>query len=120
VTNPSDFCVPLVALDAVVEIEGKAGHREVSLESFHRLCVGFRRGRDVAEATPPDIFGGARENRAKTRRPPAQDAPGKDEGRGVVANLRAIAPFLARLLEATKRILRRLAGDGAESKATKH
>jgi xanthine dehydrogenase YagS FAD-binding subunit len=36
-TNPSDFCVPLVALDAVVEIEGKAGRREVPLESFHRL-----------------------------------------------------------------------------------
>src|SRR5271155_2667631 len=28
-TNPSDFCVPLVALDAVVEIAGKMGRREV-------------------------------------------------------------------------------------------
>jgi xanthine dehydrogenase YagS FAD-binding subunit len=36
-TNPSDFCVPLVALDAVVEIEGHAGRREIPLESFHRL-----------------------------------------------------------------------------------
>src|SRR5579863_8324998 len=36
-TNPSDFCVPLVALDAVVEIEGKTGRREVALEDFHRL-----------------------------------------------------------------------------------
>jgi xanthine dehydrogenase YagS FAD-binding subunit len=36
-THPSDFCVPLTALDAVVEIEGTAGHREVLLESFHRL-----------------------------------------------------------------------------------
>lgn len=36
-TNPSDFCVPLVALDAVVEIVGKAGQREVPLESFHCL-----------------------------------------------------------------------------------
>jgi xanthine dehydrogenase YagS FAD-binding subunit len=36
-TNPSDFCVPLVALDAVVEIAGKMGRREVPLESFHRL-----------------------------------------------------------------------------------
>ena len=36
-TNPSDFCVPLVALDAVVEIAGKTGRREVPLESFHRL-----------------------------------------------------------------------------------
>jgi xanthine dehydrogenase YagS FAD-binding subunit len=36
-TNPSDFCVPLAALDAVVEIEGKTRRREVPLESFHRL-----------------------------------------------------------------------------------
>ena len=36
-THPSDFCVPLVALDAVVEIEGKAGRREIPLEGFHRL-----------------------------------------------------------------------------------
>src|SRR6202166_4278598 len=36
-TNPSDFCVPLVALDAVVEIAGKTGPREVPLEDFHRL-----------------------------------------------------------------------------------
>jgi xanthine dehydrogenase YagS FAD-binding subunit len=36
-THPSDFCVPLVALDAVVEIEGQAGRREIPLETFHRL-----------------------------------------------------------------------------------
>jgi len=36
-TNPSDFCVPLVALGAVVEIEGRSGRREIPLESFHRL-----------------------------------------------------------------------------------
>jgi xanthine dehydrogenase YagS FAD-binding subunit len=36
-THPSDFCVPLVALDAVVEVEGKAGRREIPLETFHRL-----------------------------------------------------------------------------------
>jgi xanthine dehydrogenase YagS FAD-binding subunit len=36
-TNPSDFCVPLVALDAVVEIAGETGDREVPLEDFHRL-----------------------------------------------------------------------------------
>ena len=36
-THPSDFCVPLVALDATVEIEGQAGRREVPLEAFHRL-----------------------------------------------------------------------------------
>ena len=36
-THPSDFCVALVALDAIVEIEGKAGRREIPLEAFHRL-----------------------------------------------------------------------------------
>ena len=36
-THPSDFCVPLVALDAVVEVEGRAGRRELPLETFHRL-----------------------------------------------------------------------------------
>lgn len=36
-THPSDFCVPLVALDAVVETEGKAGRREIPLEKLHRL-----------------------------------------------------------------------------------
>ncbi len=36
-THPSDFCVPLVALDAIVEIEGHAGRREIALEEFHLL-----------------------------------------------------------------------------------
>src|SRR6185369_10091575 len=36
-TNPSDFCVPLVALDAVIEIAGGDGSREVPLDDFHRL-----------------------------------------------------------------------------------
>jgi xanthine dehydrogenase YagS FAD-binding subunit len=36
-THPSDFCVALTALDAIVEIEGRAGRREVPLEAFHRL-----------------------------------------------------------------------------------
>jgi xanthine dehydrogenase YagS FAD-binding subunit len=36
-THPSDFCVPLAALDAVVEIEGQTGRREVPLEEFHLL-----------------------------------------------------------------------------------
>jgi xanthine dehydrogenase YagS FAD-binding subunit len=36
-THPSDFCVPLAAFDAVVEIEGSAGRREVRLEDLHRL-----------------------------------------------------------------------------------
>lgn len=36
-THPSDLCVPLVALDAVVEIEGPDRHREIALEALHRL-----------------------------------------------------------------------------------
>jgi xanthine dehydrogenase YagS FAD-binding subunit len=36
-THPSDFCVPLVALDAVVEIEGGNGRREIALDALHRL-----------------------------------------------------------------------------------
>lgn len=36
-THPSDFCVPLAALDAMVEIEGQAGRREVPLQDFHLL-----------------------------------------------------------------------------------
>ena len=36
-THPSDFCVPLAALGATVEIEGVAGRREIPLEALHRL-----------------------------------------------------------------------------------
>src|SRR3981189_1330617 len=36
-THPSDFCVPLLALDAVVEIEGRRGRREVAVEALHCL-----------------------------------------------------------------------------------
>lgn len=36
-THPSDLCVPLVALDAVVELQGLDGPREVALEELHRL-----------------------------------------------------------------------------------
>ena len=36
-THPSDFCVPLVALDAVVEIQGASGKRDVPIEAFHLL-----------------------------------------------------------------------------------
>src|SRR5258708_6434979 len=36
-THPSDFCVPLVALDAVVEIAGRTGRRELALEALHNL-----------------------------------------------------------------------------------
>jgi len=36
-THPSDFCVPLVALDAVVEVAGAGGRRDIPLEDFHLL-----------------------------------------------------------------------------------
>ena len=36
-THPSDLCVPLVALDAVVEVQGPQGAREIALEALHRL-----------------------------------------------------------------------------------
>lgn len=36
-THPSDFAVPLAALDAVVEIVGPSGHREAPIGTFHRL-----------------------------------------------------------------------------------
>ncbi|WP_375688387.1 FAD binding domain-containing protein [Pseudooceanicola sp. LIPI14-2-Ac024] len=36
-TNPSDFCVPLAALDAVVEVQGPNGGRDIPMAAFHRL-----------------------------------------------------------------------------------
>jgi xanthine dehydrogenase YagS FAD-binding subunit len=36
-THPSDFCVPLTAFDAIAEIEGRNGRREVAVEALHRL-----------------------------------------------------------------------------------
>jgi xanthine dehydrogenase YagS FAD-binding subunit len=36
-THPSDFCVPLAAHDAIVEIEGKRGRRDVPVEDLYRL-----------------------------------------------------------------------------------
>lgn len=36
-THPSDLCVPLTALDAVVDVEGAEGRREIPVASFHRL-----------------------------------------------------------------------------------
>ena len=36
-THPSDFCVPLVALDAVIEVEGPQGAREIAVDALHAL-----------------------------------------------------------------------------------
>src|SRR4029453_15734528 len=35
--HPSDMCVALAALDAVVRVMGPAGERTIALEDFHRL-----------------------------------------------------------------------------------
>jgi xanthine dehydrogenase YagS FAD-binding subunit len=36
-THPSDMCVALAALDAVVEVEGPGGKRTIPINEFHRL-----------------------------------------------------------------------------------
>lgn len=36
-TNPSDMCVALVALDAVIKVQGRNGERSIPIEEFHRL-----------------------------------------------------------------------------------
>lgn len=36
-THPSDMCVALAALDAVVEVVGPDGHRDIPFTAFHRL-----------------------------------------------------------------------------------
>ena len=36
-TNPSDFCVPLASLDAIVEVRGPDGAREIPMAEFHLL-----------------------------------------------------------------------------------
>jgi xanthine dehydrogenase YagS FAD-binding subunit len=36
-THPSDFAVPLVALDAIAEVEGPGDRREIPIDSLHRL-----------------------------------------------------------------------------------
>jgi xanthine dehydrogenase YagS FAD-binding subunit len=35
--HPSDMCVPLAALDAIVEVEGSQGKRQIPFADFHRL-----------------------------------------------------------------------------------
>lgn len=36
-TNPSDMCVPLAALGAVIEVQGPAGKRDIPIADFHLL-----------------------------------------------------------------------------------
>jgi len=48
-THPSDFCVPLVALDAIVEMQGRTGQREISLEALHRLPGNSPNGETMLE-----------------------------------------------------------------------
>ena len=46
-THPSDFCVPLVALDAVVEVEGPDGRREVAVRGLPPAARRPSRARDA-------------------------------------------------------------------------
>ncbi len=48
-THPSDFCVPLAALDAVVEAEGPKGRRDIPMEGFHLLPGGTPERETVLE-----------------------------------------------------------------------
>lgn len=38
-THPSDMCVALVALDAVVQVQGPKGDRQIPINQFHRLPI---------------------------------------------------------------------------------
>jgi xanthine dehydrogenase YagS FAD-binding subunit len=63
--HPSDFCVALAALDAVVEVEGPAGRRRIALRTLHRLPGDNPQGETVlapgemilAIDLPPDAAG---------------------------------------------------------------
>jgi xanthine dehydrogenase YagS FAD-binding subunit len=53
-THPSDFAVPLVALDTIVEIEGRNGRREVALEGFYHLAA--ERPQDDTVLAPGELI----------------------------------------------------------------
>lgn len=36
-THPSDMCVALAALDAIVQVQGTQGKRQIPMMEFHRL-----------------------------------------------------------------------------------
>jgi xanthine dehydrogenase YagS FAD-binding subunit len=57
-THPSDFSVPLAALEAVVEVQGQAGPRDIPFEFFHRL-PGDAPERDTS-LQPGDMITGVR------------------------------------------------------------
>lgn len=64
-THPSDMCVALAALDAVVEVAGPSGSRQIQFGDFHRLPDGhpekdnvLQSGEMVTSITvPPAPFG---------------------------------------------------------------
>ncbi len=73
-THPSDMCVPLAALDAVVEIEGPQGARTLPLVDFHRLPgdtpqveTELRPGELITAVTLPPAPAGARSTYRKVR-----------------------------------------------------
>ena len=45
-THPSDMCVALVALEAIVRVTGPGGDRAIPFAEFHRLPGAGRAGRE--------------------------------------------------------------------------
>jgi xanthine dehydrogenase YagS FAD-binding subunit len=73
-THPSDMCVAMVALDAVVHVRGPAGAREIPAADFHRvpadhpeLETALTHGEIVTHVTLPATPFAARSRYVKTR-----------------------------------------------------
>ncbi|MGB3627515.1 MAG: xanthine dehydrogenase family protein subunit M [Henriciella sp.] len=57
-THPSDLCAALMALDAVIEIEGPTGKRDIAIDSFYALPDETNAG--GAELSPGELITGIR------------------------------------------------------------
>jgi len=57
--HPSDFCVPLVALDAVVEVQGPSGKRDIPVDVLHYLPGEAALGAETA-LEPGELITGLR------------------------------------------------------------
>src|SRR5205085_2425975 len=96
-THPSDFCVPLAALDAIVEIEGSGGRREMALESLHLLPGETpwraRAGETQLAGTRPDaaVFRRAAMAALADARPSGDNAFKIELARRIVARTLALA-----------------------------
>lgn len=72
--HPSDFCVALAILDAVIEVEGPGGRRTIAFRDFHLLPEshperehGLSRGELIIAVTLPAPPAGARSHYLKRR-----------------------------------------------------